>query len=87
MSVFFEKELDKELKNAKGRAFFLDHSPDDTTCKFENAEKAQERLKKEGAAVELVTYKGGHGWKDDPYARLKKGFAWLEKNHAKPEKR
>jgi predicted esterase len=79
--------FEKELKNAKGRTFFLDHSPDDTTCRFDNAEKAQARLNKEGAAVELVTYKGGHGWNDDPFTRLKKGFAWMEKNHAKPEKR
>lgn len=87
MSVFFENELEKELKYAKGRAFFLDHSPEDETCKFEQAQRAQERLKKEGATVELVTYKGGHGWNDDPYSRLKKGFAWLEKNHAKAERK
>jgi predicted esterase len=87
MSVFFEAQLEKELKNAKGRAWFLDHSPDDVTCKFENAEKAQARLKKEGATVELVTYKGGHGWPPDVYERMKKGFAWMEKNHAKPERK
>jgi predicted esterase len=87
MSVFFETQLEKELKNAKGRAFFLDHSPDDKTCKFENAERAQARLKKEGATVELVTYQGGHGWPPDVYERMKKGFAWLEKNHAKPERK
>src|SRR5262245_25532433 len=46
MSVFFENELEKELKNAKGRAFFLDHSPEDETCKFEHAQKAQARLNK-----------------------------------------
>jgi predicted esterase len=87
MSVFFEAQLDQELKNAKGRAFFLDHSPDDTTCKFENAEKAQARLKREGARVELVTYQGGHGWNDAPFARMQQGFAWMEKNHAKPERK
>jgi predicted esterase len=87
MSVFLEKQLEPDLKNARSRAFFLDHSPDDTTCRFEHAQRAQERLKKEGATVELVTYAGGHGWNDDPFTRLKKGFAWMEKNHAKAEKR
>lgn len=87
MSVFLEKQLEPDLKNAKSRAYFLDHSPDDRICKFEHAQRAQERLKKEGATVELVTYAGGHGWNDDPFTRLKKGFAWMEKNHAKAERR
>ena len=56
-------------------------------CKFEYAQKALERLKKEGAAVELVTYKGGHGWTGDPFTRLTAGFAWMEKNHGKPERK
>ncbi len=84
MSVFHESDL--TLSRAKGRAFFLDHSPDDTTCKFAEAERAKEKLTKEGAKVELVTYQGGHGWNDDPMARLKKGIAWLEENRGKPAK-
>jgi predicted esterase len=88
MSVFnVSGELEPELKNAKGSAYFLDHSPDDVRCKFEYAQKAQERLKKEGAAVELVTYAGGHGWNGDPFTRLTAGFAWMEKNHGKPERK
>jgi predicted esterase len=87
MSVFnVTGELEPDLKNAKGSAYFLDHSPEDVRCKFEYAQKAQERLKKEGAAVELVTYKGGHGWMGDPFTRLTAGFAWMEKNHGKPER-
>lgn len=80
MSVFKENGL--QLSRAKGRAFFLDHSPEDTTCKFAEAERAKEKLTKEGAAVELVTYAGGHGWSDDPMARLKKGIAWMEEHRA-----
>ncbi|MBL8843106.1 MAG: hypothetical protein JNL90_16420 [Planctomycetes bacterium] len=80
MSVFKENGL--QLSRAKGRAFFLDHSPEDTTCKFAEAERAKEKLAKEGATVELVTYKGGHGWSDDPMARLKKGIAWMEEHRA-----
>jgi len=84
MSVFPDGEL--QLSRAKGRAFLLDHSPEDTTCKFADAERAKEKLTKEGAVVELVTYKGGHGWSDEPMARLKKGIAWMEEHHAKPVK-
>ena len=83
MSVFGLDELRPGLKYAKGLPFFLDHSPDDTTCKFSFAELARDTLAKEGATVELVTYKGGHGWNDDPFARLKKGFAWLDEQAAK----
>lgn len=84
MSVFHDKEFANDLKWAKGQAFFLDHSPDDTTCKFEHATLAKEQLGKAGATVELVTYPGGHAWVDDPYARMRKGFAWLDENHGKP---
>lgn len=86
MSVFHEKDHANDLEWAKGQAFFLDHSPEDTQCRYEFATLAQEKLKKAGAAVELVTYKGGHGWYDDPYSRMKKGFAWLDENHGKPVK-
>ncbi len=84
MSVFKENGL--QLSRAKGRAFFLDHSPEDATCKFTEVERAKEKLTKEGAIVELVTYKGGHSWSDDPMARLKKGIAWMEEHRAKVAK-
>jgi predicted esterase len=87
MSVFPDAALASDLELAKGQAFFLDHSPEDQTCKFSEAQRAKESLAKLGAAVELVEYKGGHGWSDDPFARMKKGFAWLEKNHGKAPRR
>ncbi|MSR47222.1 MAG: hypothetical protein EXS13_09180 [Planctomycetes bacterium] len=80
MSVFHDGEM--QLSRAKGRVFFLDHSPEDTTCKFADAERAKSKLTAEGAAVELVTYKGGHGWSDEPMVRLKKGIAWMEEHRA-----
>ncbi len=86
MSVFHRDALKSSLKYAKGQAFFIDHSPDDATCKFTFAEQARDELAKEGAEVELVTYKGGHGWQDDPLARLKKGFVWLDEHCGKPKK-
>jgi predicted esterase len=74
------------LKYAKGRAFFIDHSPEDDRCKFELAELARDTLKKNGAVVEFVTFKGGHGWFEMPYQRLAKGFAWLDENHGRPSR-
>jgi len=85
MSVFVTGKL-PPLGNAKGRAFFLDHSKQDETCKFFFAEKAVAELRKNEAVVELVTYEGGHGWQGDKFGRLKQGFEWLEKNRPKPAK-
>lgn len=77
MAVFKPKQL-PPIGAAKGRAFFLDHSPEDTTCPFKDAETARDALTKAGAKVELVSYAGGHGWLDLPYVRLAKGIKFLE---------
>jgi predicted esterase len=82
MSVFLPDDL-PSLAGAKGLPYFLDHSPEDETCLFSDAEKAKESLEKAGARVKLVTYKGGHGWHDNPYKRMIGGIAWLEENRAK----
>ena len=82
MSVFKPKEYPK-IANAKGKPFFIDHSPDDKTCPFRMAEEARDELKKAGAKVEFVTYEGGHGWKGPIWERLKKGREHLEKNAGK----
>jgi predicted esterase len=82
MSVFKPNELPK-LDGAKGKPFFIDHSPDDKTCPFKMAEEARDALKKAGAAVEFVTYEGGHGWNGDLWGRLKKGIEHLTKNASK----
>jgi predicted esterase len=82
MSVFKPKDYGK-LANAKGKPFFIDHSPDDKTCPFRMAEEARDELKKAGAKVEFVTYEGGHGWKGPIWERLKKGREHLEKHAGK----
>jgi len=76
-SVFHPHAL-PPLAQAKGRAFFLDHSPDDRTCPFAHAQKAEEALKKARAQVRLVTYEGGHGWKGNLWQRMKDGLTFLE---------
>ncbi len=76
-SVFHPQDL-PPLALAKGRAFFLDHSPDDRTCPFADAQKAEEELKKARALVKLVTYEGGHGWKGNLWQRMKDGLTFLE---------
>lgn len=83
MSVFKPETL-PEIGGAKGNAYFLDHSPEDKVCPFRMAEDAEKLLKTRGARVNLVSYKGGHGWQGDLYARLREGWKWLEENHAKP---
>jgi len=85
MAVFHPREL-PPLKAAKDRAYFIDHSPDDERCPFKDAETARDALKKAGAKVELVTYKGGHGWFDDPFARMKRGIRFLEEQGAGAKK-
>jgi predicted esterase len=76
-AVFQPREL-PPLKPAKGRAWFLDHSPEDETCPFKDAEAARDALTKAGAKVELVTYEGGHGWNGDLFGRMKQGIKFLE---------
>jgi predicted esterase len=75
MSVFHPNELDLDL--AKDRAFYILHSPDDLVCPFRMAEEARDTLRKKGAKVEFGTYLGGHGWKEDPFGKIRKGLAWL----------
>lgn len=85
MSVF-KPDMADSIKNAKGRAFFLDHSPEDKICPFRFAEEARDTIKKHGGKVELVTYEGGHGWHGNMWGRIEKGIRWLEKNAATPAK-
>lgn len=85
MAVFFPGLL-PPLENAKGRAFYLYQSPQDEKCRLFHAEKARDALIKNGAAVELRTYEGGHGWTGDTFADIRRGFEWLEKNHGKAAK-
>jgi poly(3-hydroxybutyrate) depolymerase len=77
MSVFKPKEF-PPLSGAKGRAYYLYHSPQDRICPFRMAEQAVKDLEKNGAKVKLVTYEGGHGWRGPLYDDIRAGIEWLE---------
>jgi predicted esterase len=80
MSVFQPAQL-PSLQTAKGRPYFLYHSPADF-IPFAQAEAARDALRKAGAAVELVSYPGGHGWTGETMADIRKGITWLEEHVA-----
>lgn len=84
MSVF-KPNLLPPLSGAKGRRFFISHSPTDF-IPIAQAEQARDDLAKNGAQVEYATYEGGHGWQGDVYGGMKKGLRWLEERAAKPGK-
>jgi len=80
MSVFQPAQL-PSLQSAKGRPYFLYHSPADF-IPFVQAEAARDALRKAGAIVELVSYPGGHGWTGETMADIRKGITWLEEQVA-----
>jgi predicted esterase len=80
MSVFKPKEL-PALEKAKGHAYYLYHSREDSVCPFRMAQQAARELKKNGATVKLQTYKGKHGWSAG-VDQIREGIIWLEKNSA-----
>lgn len=76
MSVY-RPDWHPPVHQAKGRVFLIDHSPQDKTCPFSHAERAQRELTSAGAKVRLVTYEGGHGWHGANYPRVREGLSWL----------
>jgi predicted esterase len=82
MSVF-KPDMLPPLAKARGHAYFLYHSPDDSVCPFEMAEQAAKELKKSGATVKLTTYDGDHGWRGNVYGDIRDGIEWLEKHAVK----
>jgi predicted esterase len=83
MSVFKPETL-PDLSAAKGRAFYLLHSPQDF-IPFAMAEKARDALRANGAEVQLQSYAGGHGWHGDVFGTISNGIHWLERNPPKPK--
>jgi predicted esterase len=81
MSVFKAGDF-PSLDNAKGRAYYLYHSPDDRTCPIRFAKQAVKDLENKGANVKLAAYEGGHGWRGDVFGDIRAGIEWLEKNNA-----
>jgi predicted esterase/tRNA A-37 threonylcarbamoyl transferase component Bud32 len=76
MSVFRAEDL-PNLTLAKGRAYYLLHSPQDF-IPIAMAEKARDMLGFNGASVHLQTCEGGHGWHGDVYGKIRAGIEWLE---------
>jgi predicted esterase len=76
MSVFKPEQL-PPLAKAKGRAFYVYHSPQDA-IPFSMAERAAADLQAKAAKVKLQTYEGGHGWRGDVFGDLRAGIDWLE---------
>ncbi len=79
MSVFNPKYL-PDLKKAKGHAYYLYHSKADRVCPYRMAAQAEKDLGNAGAAVKLVEYAGGHGWRGPLYDDIREGIEWLQKN-------
>ncbi len=77
MSVFQPQRL-PDLKAARGRAYFLLHSPEDPLVPVAMANGARDLLTANGANVKLVNYEGGHGWQGDVYGHINAGLRWLE---------
>lgn len=77
MSVFKPETL-PSLKGARGKAFYLLHSPEDFIS-MDHPERAKKELEKKKAEVELATYEGGHGWHGDVYGMIREGIRWLER--------
>lgn len=66
------------LENAKGKAFFLLHSPQDRVTPIRRAESAESALRDAGATVRLERYDGGHGWHGDQWGTIREGIRWLD---------
>jgi predicted esterase/predicted Ser/Thr protein kinase len=75
MSVFRPEKL-PDLAAAKGRLYYLLHSPQDFIS-IKMPETARDLLQARGARVEFQTYEGGHGWRGDVYGHLRRGIEWL----------
>jgi predicted esterase len=82
MSVFKPEQL-PPAKNAKGRAFYILHSPQDFIA-MRFPQQAKDMLAKAGANVTLVTYEGGHGWHGDVFGMIRSGIEWLDEQTEKP---
>jgi predicted esterase len=83
MSVW-PQALPAEVARSKGLRVLLDQSPEDTTTRFLHVRQAYDALAAAGAVVRLSTYRGGHGWKDDPLPRLRRGLDWLRGSEPAP---
>ncbi len=79
MSVFKPDKLGP-LTQARGHAYFVEHSPQDKVCPLWMAEDAVRLLTAEGAKVKFNQYTGGHGWRGNVYPRIAAAIQWLQEN-------
>jgi len=84
MSVFKPDQL-PDLSNAKGKAFYILHSPEDF-INMSFPEAARDKLGAKGGKTKLETYQGGHGWHGDVFGNIRKGITWLESQSKAPTK-
>ena len=76
MSVF-KPDLLPPMEGARGRSFYILHSPDDFIA-MRFPEAARDRLGEVGGRVRLETYEGGHGWQGDSVRRIGEAVRWLD---------
>lgn len=77
MSVFKPRQL-PDLGRAKGKRYFILHSPQDSVCPYRMAVAARDELRAHGADVEFAEYAGGHGWRGNVFGNIRRGIEWLE---------
>ena len=78
MSRFIPR-LFTQLRNAKGKRYYLWHSPQDSVCPYSDAETAAKLLTQSGALTILKSYNGGHGWvPNSQYVdRINEALTWF----------
>jgi predicted esterase len=80
MSVYWPQNL-PDRAGARGKAFYLLHSPEDF-IPMSHPETALQELTAAGATAKLATYKGGHGWHGDVFDNIREGIDWLQKQQS-----
>jgi predicted esterase len=78
MSVFKPEHL-PPLENARGKSFYILHSPQDFIA-MQLPEAAVKQLGENGAKVKLQTYEGGHGWHGNIDAEIRRAIEWLDQD-------
>jgi predicted esterase len=78
MSVFKPEQM-PPLEQAKGKAFYILHSPQDF-IPMRWPEAARDQLAAAGAKTRLETYEGGHGWRGDVLGMIRRGVEWIEEH-------
>ena len=70
-----------DIKNVKGKAYYIIHSVADNIYPIEMPQLAYKLIADSGGIVTMETYKGGHGWQGNSLKMIKLGMRWLRKNH------